>query len=69
LIEITAKDLYFLFGNYREAYSFKDDLYFYFFNENNKLGNFRLSFFDPSHNQVDIINNEFGLSNLILAWA
>jgi hypothetical protein len=67
-IEITPKDLYVLFGSYREAYSFKDDLYFYFFNENNKTSNFRLSFFDPSNNQVDIVNSEVSLSNLILAW-
>jgi hypothetical protein len=67
-IQITPKDIFHLFGKFREAYSFKDDLYFYFFNETKEQGNFKLSFFEPSHHKLDIANNESGLDNLFVAW-
>ena len=68
LIPITPKDVFQSFGKFREAYSFRDDLYFYFFNEANEQGSFRLSFFEPSHNKVDVPADETGLSNLFIAW-
>ena len=66
-INISPKQLFEMFKNYREGYSIRDDLYFYFFNEDKKNGDYTLSFFDPLHKQVDIIENNEYLSNLTIS--
>ena len=65
---IKPKELFTMFGDYREGYSAKDDLYFYFFNENKKVGNFIVSLFEPSHKQINIHESNQALSNLTLSW-
>lgn len=68
LIKISSKELFEMYKYYREGYSMRDDLYFYFFNEDKKFGDYRLSFFEPSHGQVNIHKSEESLSNLTLSW-
>ena len=68
LIKISSKELFEMYKHYREGYSMRDDLYFYFFNEDKKFGDYRLSFYEPSHNQVNIHESEESLSNLTLSW-
>ncbi|SFP79718.1 hypothetical protein [Parafilimonas terrae] len=67
-INVTPKELWNIFKKYREGYSIHDDLYFYFFNEDKESRNYILSFFDPSHKQVDIYNSNEHLSNITLTW-
>lgn len=68
LIKICSKDLFEVYNNFREGYSMRDDLYFYFFNEDKKFGGYKLSFFEPSHKEVNIHESEKSLSNLTLSW-
>jgi hypothetical protein len=68
-IEITPKQLLNIYNKPREAYSFRDDLYFYLFNEDRTSGNFILSFFDPSHKKIDVENTNEELSNLTVSWS
>ncbi len=68
LINISPKELFKIYKHCREGYSMRDDLYFYFFNEDKELGDYRLSFFNPIHNQVNIQENGESLSNLTLSW-
>jgi ABC-type xylose transport system substrate-binding protein len=67
-IDINPKELFMMFENYREGYSIQDDLYFYFFNEDKQKGNYEISFFEPSHKQVNIYESEENISNLTLTW-
>jgi hypothetical protein len=67
-IDITPSELYSEFVNYRENYLLKDDFYFYIFNEDKKSGNYILSFFEPSHIQVNVAESHESLSNIILSW-
>jgi hypothetical protein len=68
IIEISPKKLWEIYKTYREAYSIRDDLYFYFFNEDKKQGNYVLSFFEPTHRAVNISKNDEYLSNVMLSW-
>lgn len=67
-LNIQAKEIFSLFKDYREHYSIYDDLYFYFFNEEKKSGNYILSFFDSSPKKNKIQESEEHLSNLMLSW-
>lgn len=67
-IKISPKDLYEMYKKYREAHAVKDNLYFYFFNENKEKGNYRISFFEPSNMQVQVMNDTNTLSNLTLTF-
>lgn len=67
-IDISPDQLFNIFKHYRESYSIKDDLYFYFFNEEKKQGDFILSFFDPSHNRVKVDEPGKNISNITLSW-
>lgn len=67
-LNITGNDIFKLFGNYRESYSIRDDLYFYFFHEDKKNFNYKISFFEPSHKPMNIQKSDELISNLILSW-
>ncbi|MBV4360368.1 hypothetical protein [Pinibacter aurantiacus] len=67
-IDISPNELLEMFTNYREEYSSHDDLYFYLFNDDKKKGRYTLSFFEPSHKQVNVHQNDEWLSNLTLSW-
>ena len=68
VIDINPQELVLVFGTFREGYSIYDDLYFYFFNEDRKNGNYVISFFDPFHNSINIQDSEESLSNIALSW-
>lgn len=67
-IKISAKELIGMYRKFREGYSMRDDLYFYFFNEDKGFGDYKLSFYEPLHSQVNINESEESLSNLTLSW-
>ncbi|HEY4063617.1 MAG TPA: hypothetical protein VGM30_17035 [Puia sp.] len=67
-LNIQIKEIFNLFKNYREYYSVHDDLYFYIFNEEQRVGNYVLSFFDPSPKKNEIQDSNEYLFNLILSW-
>lgn len=67
-IQISPKDLFEMYKHYRQGHSVRDDLYFYFFNEDKKLGDCRVSFFEPSNNQINVMEDVKSLSNLTLNW-
>jgi hypothetical protein len=67
-IDINPKELFLMYADYREGYSIRDNMYFYFFNEDRKKGNYTISFFEPSHKQVDIHKSDENLSNILLSW-
>lgn len=67
-ISITPIALLEKYKQYREAYSARDDLYFYFFNEDKLIGDYRISFFDSPNNRISVNNNPTNLSNLTIDW-
>jgi hypothetical protein len=67
-IAIHPNELWEVFKNYRKGYSLRDDLNFYFFNEDKKNGNYTLSFFLPSLKEFNIQESDEHLSNLTLSW-
>ncbi|ULQ55429.1 hypothetical protein KJS94_12330 [Flavihumibacter rivuli] len=67
-IKISPKELFEKFKQYREAYSIRDDLYFYFFNENRQFGPVKISFFEPTHKQLQGSSETKYLANLTLSW-
>jgi hypothetical protein len=66
-IEISRKELLEMFPTYRKAMSFRDNLYFYFFNEEKRERNYIVSFSeDPAYSYDS--NSRKGISNLTLSW-
>lgn len=63
-ISVTPDELLQKFGQYREFFSVRDDLYFYFFNENRRLGNCQISFYEPSGTRIPIKENSNRLLNI-----
>lgn len=58
-LDISPFGLVQKFRKYREDYSFRDELYFYFFNEDSIGGDFSLSFFKTDNSTID-----FDVTNL-----
>lgn len=67
-IAINAKELFEMFKDYRERYSVRDDLYFYFLNESKENGSYTLSFFEPSHKHINAHESDEALTNITLSW-
>jgi hypothetical protein len=67
-LNIQAKEIINLFKYYREHYSIRDDLYFYFFNEEKKSKDYFLSFFVSSFERNKIQVSDERLSNVTLSW-
>ena len=68
VLNIQPKDIFSFYKHYRQHYSVRDDLYFYFFNEERALGNYFLSFFTRSPEENGIKYSHEPLSNLMLSW-
>lgn len=66
-LKIGVRDIIRLFGRFREVYSWRDDLYFYIFNEEKTEFNFTVSFFKTANKRLKGEEGE-SLSNLTLSW-
>jgi hypothetical protein len=67
-IYITPEQVFNIYKTYKETYSYRDDLHFYFFNDNKGIENHKLSFFDPTHKKLIVEDNRDNLSNLTISW-
>lgn len=67
--EITPIDLLTYFETYRESYSFRDELYFYYFNENKFKGNYKLYYCDANRFNGSNETSHNDVENIIISWS
>jgi hypothetical protein len=56
-LKISTLDIISEYGELKESYSFYDDMYFYSFEINKGLHKYFISFYEPSHQKLNLSDN------------
>jgi len=67
-LNVTPRQLYLKYNNFRETYSVHDDLYFYFFNYDKNDAKYSISFFEPNHRKINVEQDNERLYNIQINW-